>query len=333
MCTYSLLNGVTFEVLPLSRYELNPTILPLLETLFGTPAVGKLSSAVAIFFWVSLIYWNFHPFNADFIFRKSQKSFGAKWCVCVCSNSVIDFLARNYLTALCELKHCNSGQSHRFTELQVFSTQSFMYPLSVFSHDKLSCLFGLVEWIQMNNALDTEENYEHSLHLWFWHANFLGSLGCQLFPLQTLSFTSGSCWEHNVYLQLQFLTKTFGQRTRKMLIRGSKKGSLIFTTRRRNTHVLSAPQLPHNSRRCVEIANGANWNMHRLLSSQMTPFKSRNKITPGTSQSRYVHFMVIVFGIPPSNPPTHTHTHTPHVIFTCIQKEHFEKVRPTMFNS
>jgi hypothetical protein len=31
LCTYSLLRGVTFEVLPLSSYTLSPTMLPLLE--------------------------------------------------------------------------------------------------------------------------------------------------------------------------------------------------------------------------------------------------------------------------------------------------------------
>jgi len=33
--TYSLLRGVTFEVLPLSSYGLTPTMLPLLETFLG----------------------------------------------------------------------------------------------------------------------------------------------------------------------------------------------------------------------------------------------------------------------------------------------------------
>jgi hypothetical protein len=32
---YSLLRGVTFEVLPLSRYAFSPTMLPLLETFLG----------------------------------------------------------------------------------------------------------------------------------------------------------------------------------------------------------------------------------------------------------------------------------------------------------
>jgi hypothetical protein len=35
--TYSLLTGVTFEVLPLSSYALSPMMLPLLETLLKNP--------------------------------------------------------------------------------------------------------------------------------------------------------------------------------------------------------------------------------------------------------------------------------------------------------
>jgi len=34
-------------------------------------------------------------------------------------------------------------------------------------------------------------------------------------------------------------------------------------TRRRDTHDLSAPHLPHNWRYSVEIVTGANWNMCR----------------------------------------------------------------------
>jgi hypothetical protein len=37
--TYSLLRGVTFEVPLLSNYALSPTVLPLLETFFGTCVV------------------------------------------------------------------------------------------------------------------------------------------------------------------------------------------------------------------------------------------------------------------------------------------------------
>jgi hypothetical protein len=35
--TYSLLKGVTFNMLLLSSYALSPMMLPLLETFFGTP--------------------------------------------------------------------------------------------------------------------------------------------------------------------------------------------------------------------------------------------------------------------------------------------------------
>jgi hypothetical protein len=96
--SYSLLRGVTFDVLPLSSYALSPTMLPLLET-----------------FWELLLWysfqcrchtsgipsksWNLRPFRADFISGKSQKSLGAKWGEQGgCYISVIDFWARNCLT-------------------------------------------------------------------------------------------------------------------------------------------------------------------------------------------------------------------------------------------
>jgi hypothetical protein len=46
----SPLTGVTFEVLPFSSYALGPTMLPLLETFFGTYVVEQLSVALSLFF-------------------------------------------------------------------------------------------------------------------------------------------------------------------------------------------------------------------------------------------------------------------------------------------
>jgi hypothetical protein len=78
----------------------------------------------------------------------------------------------------------------------------------------------------------------------------------------------------------------------------SKILSFIFATRRRNTHVLSALQLPYRSRLCVKIVTGANWNMHRYAFTTVRShgsFKSRNKIIPRTSQPHHMCLSGISF--------------------------------------
>jgi len=76
--TYSLLRGVTFEVLPLSSCTLSPSMLPQLENL-SELLLGNSFQYHRHIFWMSSVTWNLRPFQAGFIFRNSQKSFGAKY--------------------------------------------------------------------------------------------------------------------------------------------------------------------------------------------------------------------------------------------------------------
>jgi hypothetical protein len=64
---YSLMRGVTFEVLPLSSYALSPMMLPLLEH-FWNSCCGRAFNAAVKFLWMSLISSNLRPFMADYIF-------------------------------------------------------------------------------------------------------------------------------------------------------------------------------------------------------------------------------------------------------------------------
>jgi hypothetical protein len=131
--TYSLLRGVTFEVLPLSSYALSPTILPLLET-FVELLLCNCFQCHYHFFWVSSVSWSLCPFKADFIFGNSQKSFKAKSGEQYeYSISVIDFWARNCLTVPCVLEHCHGGESTCWAKVQAFST-NVIASLSKFSY-------------------------------------------------------------------------------------------------------------------------------------------------------------------------------------------------------
>jgi hypothetical protein len=65
MYTYSLLRGVTFELLPLSNDAAT------VGNIFGIPVAEQLSVPLSL----SSISRNLCPFNADFIFGNSQKSF------------------------------------------------------------------------------------------------------------------------------------------------------------------------------------------------------------------------------------------------------------------
>jgi hypothetical protein len=115
-----------------------------------------------------------------------------------------------------------------------------------------------------------------------------GYVSCYLCKRHRL--LSGSYWNHHIS------SKKFCHLTRKILIRCCKNRSLIFATRRRNTHVLSAPQLPHNWRKCVEIIAGWGWNMHRHIFTAIKSrgsLTSRNKTIPWTSQPRQVQYFLI----------------------------------------
>jgi len=58
------------------------------------------------------------------------------------------------------------------------------------------------------------------------------------------------------------------------MIHCSKNRSLIFATRRRNTDVLSVPQLPYNYYQCAEILTCASWNMHRHVFTMIESYGS-----------------------------------------------------------
>jgi hypothetical protein len=105
----------------------------------------------------------------------------------VCSNSVIDFWARNCLTETtpCELEHCHGGISNRCAEVLSSVYVQLHITTSIFPHNELSWNFGLVEWIQSEQYLNIEESDEHCLHLWFRQVNFVESWRCRLFPLQS----------------------------------------------------------------------------------------------------------------------------------------------------
>jgi hypothetical protein len=55
-----------------------------------------------------------------------------------------------------------------------------------------------------------------------------------------------------------------------------------FATRRRNTYVLSAPQLSHNWRWCAETETCTSWNMHRHV---FTTIKSHGSLQVATMKS------------------------------------------------
>jgi hypothetical protein len=80
--------------------------------------------------------------------------------------------------------------------------------------------------LKVNNTLDTVESDDR-------HVSFLGSRGCKLFSI---------CF-HDRGESTVFHLPTFTQNL--MLFHCSKNQSLIFGTRQRNTHGISA-QLPHN---------------------------------------------------------------------------------------
>jgi len=89
------------------------------------------------------------------------------------------------------------------------------------------------EW---NNTFDIEESDEHCLHLWYQYSSSRRSWDCGQFPLQTLSFRFGTISKASCFISSD---DNFWQKVVRQEIH-------IKAPRRRNTHVLSAPQLPHN---------------------------------------------------------------------------------------
>jgi len=94
--TYSLLRGITFEVLPLSSYALSPVMLPLLQTFLELPLWNSFQCCHQIFFNVlsilkSLPFYGRHYFwkQPEFIWSQIRGEY---------SFSVINFSARNCLT-------------------------------------------------------------------------------------------------------------------------------------------------------------------------------------------------------------------------------------------
>jgi hypothetical protein len=148
--TFSLLRGVTFEALPLSSYALSPTMLSLLETFLELLLWNIFQCHHFFFLLISSVSWNLHSFKEDFIFVNSQKSFGAKSGVQGgCSISVIDFWSRNCLTesALWTGALLRQRIQSLCQNLGIFYAQLHVTS-SIFPHNKLRWLFGLLEWIR-----------------------------------------------------------------------------------------------------------------------------------------------------------------------------------------
>jgi len=142
--TYSLLTGVTSQVLPLSSCALSQTMLWLLET-FLEPLLWHSRH----FFLDVFSILNSYPFNADFIFANSQKSYGAKleeygaW-----SNSVTHFWARNCLTESALWAGAfHGGESNCWAKVLAFFYAQLQVTVMVFQQNKFVRLSGLVKLI------------------------------------------------------------------------------------------------------------------------------------------------------------------------------------------
>jgi hypothetical protein len=107
---------------------------------FWNSYCGTLFIAVVTLFWMSSVSWNLHHFKAEFIFGKSQKSFGAKLGEQDgCSISVINFWARNCFRVPCEVEHCHGGE-YNWTKCHAFFCAQFQVTASVFPHNKFGWL-------------------------------------------------------------------------------------------------------------------------------------------------------------------------------------------------
>jgi hypothetical protein len=200
---YTSLRAITFKVLPLSNYALTPTMLPLVETLLELLLWNSFQCCFHIFFRPLQISSNLHPFKAVFIFGNSQSFWVKSGKKGGCSISVIDFWAK-------------LGQS---SVLFLCISANNCFNISC---NQLGWLSGIVEWIQSEQYLDIKERDEHYLHLWSWHADFLRSLGCQLFPLGTLLFAFRFTLEAPCFISSDNFTQNL------MLSHCSKKSITYF---------------------------------------------------------------------------------------------------------
>jgi hypothetical protein len=217
---------------------------PLLETFLELLLCNGVQCCRYII-WMSLS-WNLCPFKEDFIFRNNHKSFGVKSVEKGgCSISVIDFWARNCLTesalwagALPWWRIKSLGQS------SVLSLLTVSYSASIFPHNKLGWLSGLVEWIQSKQ------------YPWYriksWALVFICDFDMRASWIVRISAVSVAnflaCFQDHIESITQVSLAFFPNVTQNWtLFRWSKNRSLIL---RRNvaTHVLSAPQLPYNLR-------------------------------------------------------------------------------------
>jgi hypothetical protein len=129
-----------------------------------------------------------------------------------------------------------------------------------------------MSYLLSKKTTDVEENDEHFLHLWFGHAIFLGSWGCWMFPLETLSLAFG------IILNAPCVISGVNVTANLMLIRCSKSRSLIPATRRKNTQTRTFYQ-SHNFVQVETRTDGSllRWNC-------MAPLNRGIKFIPWTSQ-------------------------------------------------
>jgi len=203
---------------------------------------------------MSSLSWNLHSFKTYFIFGNNQKSFRAKlgeWKGIEWNGysiSVIELWARYCLTAPCELKHFDGGESNHWAKVQASFYAQLLVTTSVFPYNKLGWLFGLVEWIDSEEYPWYQISGEHSLHLWFW-CKLSWVVGMSVISIANVVICLSDHIESTMfYLLWYFLTKSCLQLTTKI-------GTQTNVPKRRTTHVLSSPQLPHTHLYCDWISS------------------------------------------------------------------------------
>jgi hypothetical protein len=104
---------------------------------FWNSYCGTAFSAVVTFsFDVFSILKSMSP-QSRLYFGNSRKSFGGKSRKeSRCSISVIDFWARNYQKAPCELEHCHGAEYIHWAKVQAFFYAQLHVTASVFPHNK-----------------------------------------------------------------------------------------------------------------------------------------------------------------------------------------------------
>jgi len=157
----------------------------------------------------------------------SQKSVGAtSGQQCGCSISVMNFWARNCLTAPCGLEQYNGGGSNLWAKVQVFFDAELHVTASKFPH-KPGWLFGLVKWIQ--SVMGTVFIYDFDTRA------FSGRKDVDCFHCKLCRLLLGIVLTAPRFICVDKFTHNL------MIIRCSKNRSLIFATIHRNTRVSSAP--------------------------------------------------------------------------------------------